>query len=149
MQNPFGNGGNGDNDNNNNEGPNGLPVPPNYATVVKEDNGDIRIGKVGFSYTTFLFSFLVPIFRGDWYNFLCMIGVNLGIVLGLYSIHFSSFQTFNIATSILQFALSFVWGYLYNLMYFRHLFNRGFKPATQRSKDLLEKSGYLPKPKQK
>ncbi|HBF74396.1 MAG TPA: hypothetical protein DDW71_03960 [Lactobacillus sp.] len=139
MQNPFGNGDNGDN----NEGPNGIPVPPNYATVVKEGNGDIRIGKVGFSYTTFLFSFLVPIFRGDWYNFLCMIGVNLGIVLGLYSIHFSSMQIFSTVTSVLQFVLSFVWGYLYNLMYFRHLFNRGFKPATQRSKDLLTKSGYL------
>ncbi|GAW98255.1 hypothetical protein [Secundilactobacillus mixtipabuli] len=145
MQNPFGNDDQGENDNN--EGPNGLPLPPNYATVVKEDNGDLRIGKVGFSYTTFLFSFLVPIFRGDWYNFLCMIGVNLGIVLGLYSIHFTSIQTFSTVTSILQFALSFVWGYLYNLMYFRHLFNRGFKPATQRSKDLLEKSGYLPKEK--
>lgn len=139
MQNPFGNDDNGDN----NEGPNGIPVPPNYATVVKEDNGDIRIGKVGFSYTTFLFSFLVPIFRGDWYNFLCMTGVNLGMVLGLYSIHFTSVQAFSTVYSILQFALSFLWGYLYNLMYFRHLFNRGFKPATERSKDLLEKSGYL------
>jgi len=144
MQNPFGNGDNGDN----NEGPNGIPVPPNYATVVKEE-GDIRISKVGFSYTTFLFSFLVPIFRGDWYNLLCMLGVNLGVVLGLYSIHFSSMQTFNIVTSVLQFALSFVWGYLYNLMYFRHLFNRGYKPATQRSKDLLTSSGYLPKSKTK
>ncbi|MFC6253118.1 hypothetical protein ACFP1H_00630 [Secundilactobacillus hailunensis] len=145
MQNPFGNGNNGNNGDNN-EGPNGLPVPPNYATVVKEE-GDIRISKVGFSYTTFLFSFLVPIFRGDWYNLLCMLGVNLGVVLGLYSIHFSSIQTFNIVTSVLQFALSFVWGYLYNLMYFRHLFNRGYKPATQRSKDLLTSSGYLPKAK--
>ena len=144
MQNPFGNGDNGDN----NEGPNGIPVPPNYATVAKEE-GDIRIGKVGFSYTAFLFSFLVPIFRGDWYNLLCMLGVNLGVVLGLYSIHFSSMQTFNIATSVLQFSLSFVWGYLYNLMYFRHLFNRGYKPATQRSKDLLTSSGYLPKTKTK
>lgn len=147
MQNPFGNGDNGNNGDNN-EGPNGLPVPPNYATVVKEE-GDIRISKVGFSYTTFLFSFLVPIFRGDWYNLLCMLGVNLGVVLGLYSIHFSSMQTFNIVTSVLQFALSFVWGYLYNLMYFRHLFNRGYKPATQRSKDLLTSSGYLPKSKTK
>jgi len=147
MQNPFGNGDNGNNGDNN-EGPNGLPVPPNYATVVKEE-GDIRISKVGFSYTTFLFSFLVPIFRGDWYNLLCMLGVNLGVVLGLYSIHFSSMQTFNIVTSVLQFALSFVWGYLYNLMYFRHLFNRGYKPATQRSKDLLTSSGYLPKTKTK
>ncbi|MTV82799.1 DUF2628 domain-containing protein [Secundilactobacillus folii] len=138
MQNPFGNG-------DNNEGPNGLPVPPNYATVAKPDSGDIRIGKVGFSYTAFLFNFLVPIFRGDWYNLLCMIGIDAGAVLGLYSIHFSTVQAQSMAYSVLELVLDLLWGFIYNLMYFRHLFNLGYQPATKRSLDLLEKSRYLKK----
>lgn len=138
MQNPFDNG-------DNNEGPNGIPVPPNYATVAKPDTGDIRIGKVGFSYTAFLFNFLVPIFRGDWYNFLCMAGVNLGVWLGVHSIHFSTPQTVAVAWSFIELALGFLWGFLYNLMYFRRLFSVGYLPATKRSKDLLAGSGYLPK----
>lgn len=136
MQNPFGNG-------DNNEGPNGLPVPPNYATVTKAENGDIRIGKVGFSYTAFLFNFLVPVFRGDWYNLLCMLGVEVGLILGLYSIRFPSVQAQSLAYSLLELALDLVWGFIYNLMYFRHLFNIGFTPATKRSRDLLVQNKYL------
>ena len=49
MQNPFGN--NNNNDNQNPFNLNNLPLPPNYAKIVN-DQGDIRIAKVGFSWTT-------------------------------------------------------------------------------------------------
>ena len=64
MQNPFGN--------NNNNDPNNifnnLPIPPNYAKI-KNDQGDLRIAKVGISWTTFWFGPLPALFRGDYYNF--------------------------------------------------------------------------------
>ena len=48
------------------------------------------------------------------------------------------------------FALFFgiVWGSLYNMMYFKHLFNRGFKPADERSRDLLARAHYWSRPKE-
>lgn len=135
MQNPFQNG-------DNNEGPNGLPVPPNYATV-KNENGDVRIAKVGFSWTVLWFNLIVPIFRGDWYNLLCMVGIEMGVLFGIYSLPTNSMVSY--AMSVASVAFNLVWAGLYNLMYFRHLFNRGFKPATDRSKELLTRAGYLPK----
>ena len=49
MQNPFGN-----NNQNNQDFFNNLPIPPNYAKI-KNAEGDMRIAKVGFSWTIFLF----------------------------------------------------------------------------------------------
>ena len=66
MQNPFGN------QNNNQDFLKNLPVPPNYAKVIN-DAGDIRIAKVGISWTTFWFGPLPAVFRGDWYNFALML----------------------------------------------------------------------------
>lgn len=137
MQNPFENG-------DNNEGPGGLPVPPNYATVTHTESGDLRIGKVGFSLTAFFFNLLVPIFRGDWYNFLCMAGIQMGVGLGVRSINLTASSAATVG-AFLELGFGFLWGFIYNYMYFRHLFNRGYRPATQRSKDLLESRNYLPK----
>lgn len=80
MQNPFGNGNNDDNNNNNNDNNdprNLIPIPPNFATVVNKKTGQIRIAKVGLSFTALFFQFLVPVFRSDWYNFFCMLGVEV------------------------------------------------------------------------
>lgn len=77
MQNPFGN------NNNNDQNPfdlNNLPLPPNYAKVVN-DQGQIRIAKVGISWTTLWFGPLPALFRGDYYNFLLMIVLDLDYAL--------------------------------------------------------------------
>ena len=66
MQNPFGN------QNDNQDFLRNVPVPPNYAKVIN-DAGDIRIAKVGISWTTFWFGPLPAVFRGDWYNFALML----------------------------------------------------------------------------
>lgn len=132
MQNPFGN---GDNENNNS-----IPLPPNYATVVNKTTGQIRIAKVGFSWTSFIFNFWPAIFRSDWYNFLCMMGVQL-ILAMMISMAIS--EPFQIAFSFAAYVLSFVWGFLYNMMYFKHLFKIGFEPVDKHSKELLIKSKYL------
>ena len=75
MQNPFGN------NNNNDQNPfnlNNLPLPPNYAKIVN-DQGDIRIAKVGISWTTLWFGPLPALFRGDYYNFLLIFVLDLAI----------------------------------------------------------------------
>ncbi|UDM32056.1 hypothetical protein [Lentilactobacillus laojiaonis] len=131
MKNPF-----NDDDNNRNM----LPIPPNYATVVNKSNGQIRIAKVGFSWTSFLFSILIPIFRRDWYNALCMIGVQWGIGFLIATV---TNVNIDFAYSEATYALSVIWGAFYNLMYFRHLFNKGYVPADQHSRDILVQSGYL------
>lgn len=53
--------------------------------------------------------------------------------------HIDIAQTFEITNTI----MGIVWGFLYNLMYFRHLATRGFKPADAHSKEILTRSRYL------
>ncbi|WP_369404106.1 hypothetical protein [Secundilactobacillus oryzae] len=108
--------------------------------MVHPESGDMRIAKVGFSYTALIFGWWVPVFRSDWYNLLCMLGLSVGISMGIASFyHIDIAQTFEFTNTI----MCVVWGFLYNLMYFRHLANRGFKPADAHSKDILSRSRYL------
>lgn len=129
MQNPFGN---------NNQDPNNifnqLPIPPNYAKI-KNNQGEIRIAKVGISWTTFWFGPLPALFRGDYYNFF------LELVLAADYVLVASFFKLN---ALLTFPWpSLVFAFIYNMMYFRHLFNKGFYPADQHSRELLIQSKYL------
>ena len=41
--------------------------------VMENEFGDVKMVKVGFSWTTLFFGCLVPLFRGDWKWFLIMI----------------------------------------------------------------------------
>ncbi|TYB00673.1 hypothetical protein FXE12_01615 [Lactobacillus sp. SL9-6] len=146
MQDPFK--GFNDDQNNNGDGPQGFPLPPNYATVVNPETGNMRIAKVGFSWTSFLFDAFPSIFRADWYNFLCMMGVELGIQMLLLMSVSGEAQLVQY-TSALSFLLRVLWGSIYNMMYFKHLFNRGFVPADDRSRDLLTRAHYWSQPKEK
>lgn len=132
MRNPFGN---GDDDNNN-----FLPLPPNYATVVNKKTGQIRIAKVGFSWTSLLFDILPALFRQDWYNALCMLFIQWGVAMGI-----ATFTQVPITPAYYEasWALSIIWGAFYNLMYFRHLFKKGYVPANKASAQLLIQNGYL------
>ncbi len=137
MQNPFGN---GNNDNNDNDPRNMIPIPPNFATVINKETGQIRIAKVGFSFTALFFQFLVPVFRSDWYNFFCILGVELiaGMGLSLYLV-----QPLNVTFYFAEYALGILWFFIYNMMYFRHLFKIGYVPADARSRELLISARYL------
>ena len=128
MQNPFGN------QNNNQDFLKNLPTPPNYAKVIN-DTGDIRIAKVGISWTTFWFGPLPALFRGDYYNFALILVTAANIALvGL---------VFN-----LPWLLGFPWSSLiftliYNRLYFQRLFDKGWRPADQASRELLIRNKYL------
>ncbi len=128
MQNPFGN------QNNNQDFLKNLPTPPNYAKVTN-DTGDIRIAKVGISWTTFWFGPLPALFRGDYYNFALILVTAANIALvGL---------VFN-----LPWLLGFPWSSLiftliYNRLYFQRLFDKGWRPTDQASRELLIRNRYL------
>lgn len=143
MQNPFGN---GNNDDNNDDQNNLLPIPPNFATVVNKENGQIRIAKVGLSWTALWFSILVPVFRSDWYNFLCMTAIQLIVAMGL-SMQMS--EPLQLTWTFASYGLGILWLFIYNMMYFKHLFNLGFVPADQRSKELLINFKYWQEPEDK
>lgn len=133
MQNPFGN------NNNNNQNPfdlNNLPLPPNYAKIVN-DQGQIRIAKVGISWTTLWFGPLPALFRGDYYNFILIIVLDLdyALVVLFFGLNW-----------LMQFPWpSLVFAILYNMMFFKHSFNIGYRPADQRSRELLERYRYIKK----
>ena len=130
MQNPFGN---NNNDNQNPFNLNNLPLPPNYAKIVN-DQGDIRIAKVGFSWTTLWYGPLPALFRADYYNFILMIVLTL---------HYALVALFFGLNALLQFPWpSVFFGFFYNMMYFRHLFTKGYRPADQRSRELLTRARY-------
>lgn len=137
MQNPFGNNGN-----DNQDGPGGLPLPPNYATVINPETGEIRLGKVGFSFTALIFTVLVPAFRNDWYNFLCMVGLQAGVFMGVYSLPNTPENLASIWMAA-DTGFQILWGFIYNLMYFKHLFKRGFQPTDERSRAILVQGRYL------
>jgi len=147
MQDPF-KGFNDDDQNNQiGNGPQGLPLPPNYATVVNPETGNMRIAKVGFSWTMFFFPPFPTIFRADWYNLLCIMGIELGSAMLLTMVLTPTQLTQFIA--LWPVVRSVLWGSLYNLMYFKHLFSRGFVPADVRSRDLLGRAHYWSQPKSK
>lgn len=141
MQDPF-KGFNDNDDNDNGNGPQGLPLPPNYATVVNSETGTLRIAKVGFSWTMLVFPPWPTIFRADWYNLLCILGVNIATQMLVNILYGGNQAGYAYASSGLQLFLSVLWGAIYNLMYFRHLFNHGFVPADERSRDLLTRARY-------
>ncbi|WP_255552503.1 hypothetical protein [Lactobacillus sp. Sy-1] len=126
MQNPFRNG--------------MIPIPPNYATLKNSKTGELKISKVGFSFTALIFGFVPAIFRGDWYNFFCIILVDFAIAMLASVISGQPIGTVYRYTEPIS---QVIWGLLYNLMYCRHLSNIGYVPTDQRSKTLLVNHKYI------
>ncbi|OXT10241.1 hypothetical protein CBI42_10765, partial [Streptococcus sp. KR] len=58
-------------------------------------------------------------------------------------------EPFQIAYSFGSYGLGIVWMLIYNMMYFKHLFNIGFVPADDRSKELLTSAKYWKEPQDK
>ncbi|CUS27013.1 hypothetical protein FC70_GL000177 [Paucilactobacillus oligofermentans DSM 15707 = LMG 22743] len=142
MQDPF------NNQNNSEQDPNdpfsGLPIPPNYARIVNKENRQVRIAKVGVSWTTFFFGPLPSVFRGDWYNFALMLVIDVayGLLLSMLGLEVVNTDTASNLMLILNVLPSIIFSIFYNMMYFRHKFYTGYEPADERSKELLVKAKY-------
>lgn len=79
------------------------------------ETGLIKIGFIGFSWTTLFFGMFPALFRGDFITFIGAFAVL--VILGLL--------TFGIGCGIAM----FVWAFLYNKYYTRRLIEKGYRLA--------------------
>ncbi len=86
------------------------------ATIIslKKDN-IIKKGLVGFSWTTLLFGFFVPIFRGDVKWFIVM------LIVALCSLALSNI----------------IFAFIYNKLYTTRLLESGYEPTDEYSRGVL------------
>jgi len=82
---------------------------------LKNNAGMVKVGQLGFSWTTFFFGPLVPLFRGDFKWFIIM--------------------------ALTFYLCPFLWSFLYNKIYTKGLLNKGFGPAGEDSKSTLIRYG--------
>jgi len=91
--------------------------------------GELRDVPVGFSWTSLLFGPFVPLFRGDLKYF-------FGIVLGGFVF---GILTYGIAALVL-----WIWqAFSYNQRYVRSLLEKGYKPAEESNRIILENYGVI------
>ena len=100
------------------------------AVAILENNGLRKEVRLGFSWTTFLFGFFVPIFRQDWKN------AGIFFVAGLVAAIVGQF-TFGLSGLVLAIVL----GLKYNQMYVKSLIEKGWKPVSDTDKQLLTSNG--------
>lgn len=82
---------------------------------LKNSAGVVKVAALGFSWKTFFFGPLVPLFRGDFKGLLLMLLTDICTV-GLFYL---------------------IWPFIYNKVYTKSLLNRGFGPAGDDSKSTL------------
>lgn len=88
---------------------------------LKNSTGEIRTAKIGFSWTTFFFGFIVPICRGD---------AKWAVIM------------FALALCTCWLAM-LVMAFMYNGIYIRGLLSRGFQPADEQSRQDLMRKGFI------
>lgn len=90
---------------------------------VKNELGNGREVKLGFSWTFFFFGWFVPLFRGDWKWFLILIGTS--VALGIVGLPF--------LVPFVFLAFSF----FYNKLYAKDLYEKGYRGMTAEENDLF------------
>ena len=95
--------------------------------TLRHDSGISKEVKVGFSWTTFFFGFLVPLIRGD---------IKWAVILLLISIGIGSF-TFGIGALVVGIVFSFK----YNTIYIKELIEKGYRPIDENGEQALASKG--------
>ncbi|MBS4196436.1 DUF2628 domain-containing protein [Lederbergia citri] len=92
--------------------------------VLKNSGGVTKEVKIGFSWTTFFFGFFPALFRGDlkWAAIMFIISAAVGAF------------TFGLGAWIPGIVFSFV----YNKIYIKELIEKGYQPANDETRNLLE-----------
>lgn len=88
---------------------------------LRNQDGNVKECKVGFSWTTFFFSFFPAIFRGDW---------KWAIIQFI-----AACCTFGVS--------SLVFCFIYNKLYIADLLKKGYKPSDENSGKVLEAKGII------
>lgn len=115
-------------------------------------NNKIKIGILGFSWTTLFFGGFVPLIRGDLKMFLILlifyVGINYNMPMILQNSHLIDFRmlsviwTFNNSWNLLySFVVHIVGAFFYNRIYTQHLVNRGYVPMNEEGTTLLKIKG--------
>lgn len=93
---------------------------------VKNEVGNVKEIKIGFSWTVFFFGFFVPFIRGDFKWGLIMLGIS--IVLSVIGMPF-------VAPLV-----GLVFSFLYNKLYARDLFDKGYRGMSAEDDEILKKT---------
>ena len=97
--------------------------------ILRNDAGLSKQVKVGFSWTTFFFGFFPALFRGD---------LKWAAIMFVISLAVGSF-TFGIGSWVSSIVFSFV----YNKIYIKELIEKGYKPADESARSVLEQNQIL------
>jgi hypothetical protein len=99
--------------------------------LLKNEGGISKNVKVGFSWTTFFFGFFPALFRGDlkWAAIMFIIS----LALGAFTLGIGSFVS------------GIVFSFIYNKIYIKDLIEKGYRPADEQSRALLETNQILTK----
>lgn len=91
---------------------------------LSNSTGAVKAIKVGFSWTTFFFGFLPALFRGDlkW----AIIILAIEIVLGTFTVGIGAWAT------------GVVFAFIYNKLYINDLMKKGYSPASEQDRLLLQ-----------
>lgn len=93
-----------------------------FVNLINNYTGKRIEAKIGFSWTTFFFGSLAPLFRGDFFWFFILLIID--------------FASFGILTRVI-----FCW--IYNGIYLRKQLRNGFVPADTTSAQILRQKGYM------
>jgi hypothetical protein len=97
--------------------------------LLKNEGGITKEVKVGFSWTTFFFGFFPALFRGD---------LKWAAIMFIISVAIGSF-TLGIGAWVSGIVFSFV----YNKIYIKELIEKGYRPADENSRAILENNQIL------
>lgn len=100
---------------------------------LKNDLGQVKQVKLGFSWTAFFFGFFVPVFRQDWKWAGIMFGA--GLVAGVIA------NQLNVP--YIGLGLNIVWGLLYNKLHVKELLAKGWQPATDFDAEAIRTKGQI------
>jgi len=91
--------------------------------TLKNDFGNIKQCKVGFSWTTFFFGFFVPVFRGDFKWALIILALDILAWL--------------VALGIGSLVVNICFCFFYNKIYINDLLQKGYKAVTEADLEIL------------
>lgn len=111
----------------------------NFVFLINRKNG-LRFGRFGFSLLAFLLHWIPAILRSDYYNAICIVGVDACIYMVAHMtlqliLHLDPSSAMNITYLV----GAILWGSIYNYMFIRRMINRGFRPVDQNSQSVLKK----------
>ena len=97
--------------------------------ALKNRTGLVKEVKVGFSWTTFFFGFLVPLLRGDfkWAAIIFLVEVVVGSVTSGFG-----------ATII-----GIIFAFKYNSLYIKELVMKGYMPESEEARMVLSANGII------